>query len=101
MSGVFSGGASEQAPSSSVSATPDQRLRLTFFFLVRRLAAGERAARRRAGKAHLSTIADSIGRVLDDTIVPCQAGGEFDDRTQVAFDRHLLQHYAAVGVHGC
>src|SRR5258707_7186856 len=99
MSWVFSGGASEQAPSSSVSAAPDQRLRLTLFILVRRLAAGERAARRRAGKAHLGTIADSIGRVLDDAIVRCQAGGEFDDRTHVAFDRHRLQHYAVVGVH--
>src|ERR1700682_3891299 len=100
MSGVFSGGASEQAPSSSVSAAPDAAMPLTFFIFMIRLPAGERTALRRAGKAHLCSIVDSVGRGLDRAIVRCQARGEFDDRAQVAFDRHGLEQYAVVGIHG-
>src|SRR5258708_33321055 len=100
MSGVFSGGASEQAPSSSVSAPPDQALHLTLFILMRRLAAGERTARRRAGQAHLGSIAHPIGRVWDHAVVRSQTRGEFDDRTQVAFDRYRLEQYAVVGADG-
>src|ERR1700694_4799765 len=100
MSGVFSGGASEQAPSSSVSAALDDAMPLTFFIFMICLAAGERTALRRAGKAHFCPIVDSVGRVLDHAIVRCQARGEFDDRTQVAVDRHGLEQYTVVGIHG-
>src|ERR1700736_2294320 len=98
MSGVFSGGASEQAPSSSVNAMPDQGSPLALFISILR-PAGERAARRRAGEAHLGAIVDSIGRVLNHAVVWRQARGEFDDRTQVALDRHRLGHYAVVRTH--
>src|ERR1700682_1874825 len=101
MSGVFSGGASEQAPSSSVSAVPaEHAMPLTLFIFALRLAAGEFTVRRGAGQAHLCSVVDSIGRVLDHAVVRSQAGGEFDDRPQVAFDRHWLEQYAIVGADG-
>src|ERR1700683_1413931 len=99
MFGVFNGGASEHAQSTSSSAAPQQSKVLTLFISVRS-PSGNHRDRRRTGEAHRGTIADSIGRVFDHAIVRLQARCEFDDRTQIAFDRHWLERYAAVGTHG-
>src|SRR5271156_1012424 len=99
MTGVFSGGASEQAPSSSVSAAPPasrlftpQRLTPRRLTLVIEILGGAwfRAARGRPHEPHLGAIGDAVGRVLDHPVLGRETGSEFDDRSQVPSDRHGL-----------
>src|SRR5882724_3376494 len=96
MTGVFRGGAIEQAPSASdtASATPHCAVLLTFFIAIASI-----SGRSCLSEAHFGAATNSIGRVYDHTIVRCQAGSELDDRTQVAFDRHWFDQYAVVGTH--
>src|SRR5580700_3496421 len=94
MSGVFKGGASEQALRSSSSAATNQGMR--FMRLSRCHSNGCRARNANRGAS-----ADSIGRVFDHAVIRRETRGEFNSRAQVAFDRHGLEAYAVVGVHGC
>src|ERR1700722_1399734 len=97
MSGVFSGGASEQAPSMSVSAAPHARTPLILLISILRLAGSP--ARRRARETHRGAVINSIGRIFDYAVVRREAGGELDDPAQVPFDRHRLHRHAIVGIH--
>src|ERR1700690_44594 len=101
MSGVLRGGVSEQAPSSSVSAAPDQTPSepLALVIAMFRLA-GKRCGRRCTREAHQGAIADSIGRVFDYAVARREARSELDDCTQVPSDGHGLEQHAVVGAHG-
>src|SRR5579863_1522262 len=72
---------------------------LTLFIFILR-PAGERAARRRNGETYLSAIADAVGWVFDDAVTRREAGGQLDDRTQVAFDGHRFEQYPIARVDG-
>src|ERR1700748_908520 len=97
MTGVFRGGAIEQAPSASdsvtASATPHRAVLLTLSMAIASVCG------LRLSEAHFGAATNSIGRVYDHTISRCQAGRELDDGAQVAFDRHWLDQHTVVGTH--
>src|SRR6202044_2378266 len=101
MTGVSSGGASEQALSSSVNAAAEATVTSTLFILLALCTCGHRVTHRRsAGETHLGTVTDSIGRIFDHAIVRRQAGGQLDRRSLIALHRYRLEQHAIVGIHG-